>query len=444
MRNHTTARVGQRVVALMTATAMAATGVVMASGSLAGAASSASTCAAPTTATSAQLNATTGITKNSVTVGNVSIISGPVPGLFQGAAYGVEAYFNYINSQGGVNGRKLYVKSFDDAFSGTQNQSETAQAVSSLFATVGSFSLFDNYGCNILAQHPAFPDVSNTLDPGTSSLPNVFSAQPLEQGAPQAGYSYLKKKYPKAIKHVANLVSNVETAISQWEGQKAALENLGYSFSYVREVSPVETNFTTDVINMKNAGVQMVLMTDGDWQIFSALDKAMAQQNFHPQVVMSAGPVYSSQFIPAAGGAVNADGIWIIQGQSLYLGEDAKKIPAVVTFNKWIQKVHPGYKPDLFTLFGWANAQLFTQALKKAGKNPTRGSVLTALKGITSFTASGLIAPANPAKKIPPNCVLFAQIKNGKFVRVAPTASGGWDCKSVYYSIDGPLPKVNP
>ena len=136
MRNHTTARVGQRVVALMTATAMAATGVVMASGSLAGAATSASTCAAPTTATSAQLNSTTGITKNSVTVGNISIISGPVPGLFQGATYGVEAYFDYINSQGGVNGRKLYVKSFDDAFSGTQNQSETTQAVSSLFATV--------------------------------------------------------------------------------------------------------------------------------------------------------------------------------------------------------------------------------------------------------------------------------------------------------------------
>ena len=37
--------------------------------------------------------ATTGITAKSVTVGNVSIISGPVPGLFEGAPTGVKAYF---------------------------------------------------------------------------------------------------------------------------------------------------------------------------------------------------------------------------------------------------------------------------------------------------------------------------------------------------------------
>ena len=32
---------------------------------------------------------------------------GPVPGLFEGAPIGVKAYFAYINSKGGVNGRKL-------------------------------------------------------------------------------------------------------------------------------------------------------------------------------------------------------------------------------------------------------------------------------------------------------------------------------------------------
>jgi len=37
------------------------------------------------------------ITKDSVTVGNVATLSGPIPGLFQGAPYGVDAYFAMVH-----------------------------------------------------------------------------------------------------------------------------------------------------------------------------------------------------------------------------------------------------------------------------------------------------------------------------------------------------------
>ena len=446
MQMHSTGGRIRRAGAVVASIAMVAGGLVVTSAGVAGAASSSgSSCAAAQTPTSSELNSTTGITKNSVTVGNVSIISGPVPGLFQGAPNGVKAYFDYINSQGGVNGRKLYVKSFDDAFSGTQNQSESTQIGNTMFGAVGSFSLFDNYGCNVFANNPAIPDVSVTLDPGTNALPNVFSPEPLEQGAPLTGYKFLKNKYGSAIKHVGNLVSNTETAIENWQGQEHAMQSLGYAFPYVQLVSPVQTDFTSNVIAMKNAGIKMVYMTDGDWQAYAALAKAMALQNFHP-ILFSAGPIYSqpSQFIKTAGGAQNVNGAWLIQGQSLYLGQDASKIPAVKTFNKWMAKANPGYSPDLYSLFGWASAQLFVQALKAAGPNPTRGKVLAQLKQVTSFSASNLLAPANPAKKLAPNCIMFAQIINGQYKRVAPTSGSGWDCSGVYYSVNGPQPKVNP
>ena len=76
--------------------------------------------------------------------GNVSIITGPVPGLFQGAPDGVRAYFDYINSLGGVNGRKMVLDAQDDAFLGTQNLANTKTDVANDFAMVGSFSLFDS------------------------------------------------------------------------------------------------------------------------------------------------------------------------------------------------------------------------------------------------------------------------------------------------------------
>ncbi len=410
----------------------------------AGASAADTTCGAPAKATSSELSSTTGITKTSVQVGNVSIISGPVPGLFQGAPYGAEAYFAYVNAHGGVNGRTINLHSMDDGFSGTQNEAETQSAAASDFATVGSFSLFDNYSCSVIAKNPALADVSATLDPTTNALPNVFSAQPISQGAPLAGYEYLKKLYPKAIGHVGTLVADATTALAQWQGQEAAMKHAGYRFSYIREISPLESDFTTDVINMKNKGVKMVLVSDDTAASYAALQAEMTQQGFHPQVVLSNGPIYTPTYVTAAGGPTSANGTWLIQDLALYLGQDAKAVPAVAQFDAWMKKTHPKFVPDLYSVFGWASAEMFTQALRAAGPHPTRGSLLTQLRKITSFDAGGLVAPANPAKKLPPNCVLFSRILNAKFTRVAPTPHRGWDCSQPYYSIHGPLKKVNP
>jgi hypothetical protein len=93
---------------------------------------------------------------------------------------------------------------------------------------------------------------------------------------------------------------------------------------------------------------------------------------------------------------------------------------------------------------------MFVQAFKATGQHPTRGALLSKLKKITEFDASGVIAPSNPAGKIPANCQTFAQIQNGKFVRISPTKGGksfksNWDCSQPYYALhEGNLPKVNP
>jgi hypothetical protein len=122
---------------------------------------------------------------------------------------------------------------------------------------------------------------------------------------------------------------------------------------------------------------------------------------------------------------------------SLFLGEDASTIPAVNTFLTWVQKASPGFSPDLYTLFGWLSAELFTQGLKAAGDHPTRGSLLEQLKKITSFNGGNLIATSNPAAKVPANCYVISQIVQGKFQRLDdPPVSGptvGYRCDAPYY-----------
>jgi ABC-type branched-subunit amino acid transport system substrate-binding protein len=375
----------------------------------------------------------TGLTSSSVTVANVSTHFG---GLFTGAAVGTQAYADYVNSTGGVNGRKIIVNAGDDGYNnGANNKALTQAALTSAFSLVGSFSLNDAYGGQVLAANPGMPDVSVTLDPTTNSLPNVFSPVPLGGGWETGPLLYFQQKFPGETKAVGSLVANEPTAIDAWNGEKAVMESLGYNIIYDEQFPISQTDFTQNVIAMKNAGVKMLFIEQMPENYASAVIKALDQQDFHPQVIFGAS-TYSSSLIAASGGAAATDGAYLEQNASLYLGEDSSTIPSVATFLKWVQVAQPGFKPDLFTLYGWVSAELFTQALQNAGTNPTRGSLLTALSKITTFNGQNIITTTNPAAKTISNCYLIAAIANGQFQRVDdPPVNGptnGYRCNGEY------------
>src|SRR5580704_9951092 len=127
------------------------------------------------------------------------------------------------------------------------------------------------------------------------------------------------------------------------------MQHLGYDVLYDPALPPSTTDFTAQVVAMKSAGVQILFLEQEPENYASAIFRDLDQQNFHPVVVLGA-PSYSSQLIGGSGGAHAVDGAYLEQAASLYLGEDAAKIPAITTFNHWVQKVSPGFKTDFFTL----------------------------------------------------------------------------------------------
>ncbi len=418
-----------RVGAVPAAVLVALTLVAAACGSSSNSSSSSTTTTstAPATTASSSNSAagqTTGITPTTIDVGNVSILSGPVPGLFEGAPYGVQAFFAYQNSIGGVDGRKLMVTSDDDGFSCTNNQSETEQLTKTAFAMVGSFSLYDNCGAKALKAVPNMPDVSYSLDPVAQALPNNFSPQPLRQGWRTGPLIWYKQHYPNAVKSVGSLISNVSSSVASWNGQKAAMQSLGYHISYEREVSPLETDFTSDILRMKNAGVQMLVLTNLDVQRAAIVLDEAAQQGWRPQLIESGGIVYDGSLFKLMTDPAAANGVLNDQQQALYLGEDAGTTPEVKLFDTWMAKTHPGFSPDIFSVFAWASARLFVQALQAAGPNPTRDSVMAALRNIHSFNSNGLLATSDPANKTPPTCWVLIKIENKKFMRFDSPSSG--------------------
>ncbi len=380
----------------------------------------------------------TGVTAHSITVANVSTLS--LGGLFRGALVGTEAYLAMVNASGGINGRTITVTSTDDGFTGSGNRQGVENALLNDFALVGGFSADDGYGGTVLAKNPGMPDVTVAVDLSTNKLPNVVSPVPLGGGWQEGPLQYYKQKYPNDINAVGTIISDQSDALSAWAGEKYALEKVGYKVISVQAVPETQTDFNANVIAMKNAGVKLLFMDQLPELYTSAVLKALAQQDFHPQVILGAGS-YSNLLVPNSGGPANVDGAQVNQESSFYLGQDSSVIPSVATFNKWVNTVSPGFKADIFTFYGWVSAQLFSEALANAGSDPSRGSLLKALSQITNFSGDNIETPVNPAAKTVSNCYLLGQVANGDYQRIADppvnSSTHGYRCDYAYITPPG-------
>ena len=374
----------------------------------------------------------TGVTAKTVVVGNIATLTA---GLFKGAPIGAQAYADYVNSTGGVNGRKLVIAGADDHFNGAGNKDATQNAVTNDFAMVGDFSLEDNYGGVVLKSDPGMPDVSVVLDPVTNKLPNVFSPVPLNAGWEEGPYQYLKKKFPHDLHAAGAMVGAFPSAEADWAGQKHVLEQVGFKIIDAPSYTVTTTDFTQDVIGMKNAGVKILFLEGMSETYAASLLKDLVQQDYHPAVILGSA-TYTDTVAKDAGGAAAINGDYLEMNTSLYLGQDASALPAVGTFLHWVHVASPGFQPDLYTFYAWLSTELFTQALKNAGSDPSRGSELQALSKITSFDGNHLIGPTDPAAKTIGNCYLIARVVNGTFVRQGdPPATGpthGYLCNDKY------------
>ncbi|MEX2292647.1 MAG: ABC transporter substrate-binding protein [Acidimicrobiales bacterium] len=363
-----------------------------------------------------------GVTVDKIILGNVSTLSGPVPGLFRGALVGAQAWAAMVNSKGGIDGRLIEVKSGDDALDTGRNKNAHKALKDLVFAFVGSFSVTDGGGVSEL-QNTNIPDVGTPLDPNRFKLPNNFAPGPLPPGWETGPAKYYMKTFgPQPMKKTAFFVAAVETARIQARRERAVLESLGYEIVYTREVQPNEPNYTGDVIQMRNQGVQNFVF-EGQADQIAGLINAMAEQNFRPTLLNPGATSYAEAFLKLTG--KNSDGSRIDVTHALFLDPD-NPLPEVQLFRQWMNKVDPNQDVDLFALYAWASGRMIEKALRDAGPAVTRDKVLAALGTVTKFDANGLIAPVNPAGKQPSDCFVVVRIQGGKFVREHPAS--GFDC----------------
>ncbi len=369
-----------------------------------------------------------GVTPTTITIGQVATSSGPVPGLFQTAFDGLTAYVNYVNSQGGLFGRKLVVKQMDDQLSCNIYTQDMQKLSTQVFAIVGNMSVFDSCGDSVLNANPQLPAIqASVLQPQVYSIPNAFTGAPNPPGYYTGGFQYIKSKFPNDITKSATLYSTA--AAPESKEQILTAQSLGYNFIYSRGIGITETNFTSDILRMKNDGVKIVSLGAVENTDIADFQKQAAQQGFHPDAVISS-PAYDPTIPTLLGGAPSTN-LYAPLVYSLYLGEDAKTVPEVGVLNQWLAKIN--VKPTLYAVNAWAAGMLFTQALKSAGSAPTQAGVLAELSKIHQFNAGGLTSTTDVGRKQGPACVIMAQYKGPDWNRINPKS--GFDCSGYYYSL---------
>ena len=82
-----------------------------------------------------------GISPTAIVIGGTSPLTGPAAS-YASVARGANAYFQFVNSRGGVNGRKIEYRIVDDAY----NPAQTVQAVRRLVEQERVFAVFNTLG----------------------------------------------------------------------------------------------------------------------------------------------------------------------------------------------------------------------------------------------------------------------------------------------------------
>src|SRR5499427_9904848 len=370
-----------------------------------------------------------GITKSQILIGSHQPLTGPAAPGYSEIAPAANAYFQYVNAHGGVNGRKIKYTYLDDGY----DPSKTTSVVHQLVLQDNVFGIFDGLGT------PTHLAVVKYLN--ASKVPDLFIASGCDCWNNPAAYpysfgwqldyvregkilgAYIKKHF--AGKKIGYFYQNDEFG---QDGVKGLDMEIPHSQVVSRQTYvPPNVNIGPAVAALKAAGAQVVVnFAIPAWNALFKL--ASLKLGYNPTLVASnvgtdpatLGGLLET-YAKQAGAKVN--GNQLTQG----IITDSYLPTLGDTGNSWIalfKMVHDTYDAktpfDVNVLYGMAVGYTLVQAMLKAGKNPTRASVVKAIEGGLAQGAS--VAPYDYSATDHGGMMgaYMGVIKNGAIVQQGP------------------------
>jgi branched-chain amino acid transport system substrate-binding protein len=322
-----------------------------------------------------------GVTDTEIRIGTFGALAGP--GYLYGrlAMNGVQAVFDDVNKAGGIHGRKLTLVREDD-------RCEPAGAIAAVRKLIFDDKVFaiDGGGCSNASAAVVddvnkegipwivFASVHDALTIPTA--PTIFSPALTATVESKAQVVFAQQQ---GAKRIALIAMRDSWGRSRYDPLMAALKAAGVTLVADEELSPDANDATAQVLHLKAANPDAVIMLLYPKPAAVFLRDA-AKFAFKPLVIGQSAigdPAAFEEQVGVPGATARFNTIAMVKV--------APEDPAVARWRDALSVLYPGDRLSTFNMFGIGSAQVMVEALRRSGRDLTRAKFVDVMNHLTGF-----------------------------------------------------------
>jgi branched-chain amino acid transport system substrate-binding protein len=348
---------------------------------------------------------------------------------------GLQSYFNYVNEEGGVNGRKIKLIAYDDKFEAknTVQNVKRLEENDKVFALVGNVGTIQTMAIVPYLKQKDLPLIG--VQSGSKGLfdpvnPNIFGNVMNYTLEIDILSDYLIKE--KGVKKIFLSYLNNDAGKEIKDGVARALER----YPDVEVVGegphlPTDTDFSGIVQKIKETKPDVVMVGSGP-STTANLKKEMHKNGLKDVLFASA----------STGG--DDPNLFKLVGEEVWTGTISNTsipIPAVSEdpdiqiYAKQFKKDFPDSPPSGFSMWGWAMGQIFVEAVKRSGDELTRENLKKQLETFDNW--DGSLYPSityTPESHYGNTTIYITEAKDGTIVPITKPITYDVKTKKIKYS----------
>jgi branched-chain amino acid transport system substrate-binding protein len=352
-------------------------------------------CALSVAANAAEKKYDTGASDTEIKIGQTVPFSGPASA-YATVGKAQAAYMKMINDQGGINGRKINLIQYDDAYSPPKTVEQVRKLVESdevlltfqIIGTAPNAAVEKYLNGRKVPQLFAATGAARFTDPKHYPWTMGFNPNYFVEGRIYG--QYILKEHPNA--KVGVLYQNDDLGKDYLAGLKAGLGDKAAGM-IVAEVSYELSDPTIDsqILKIKDAGADLVFSATTPKQAAQAIKK-IAELGWHPVHIVDINANSMNATLKPAG-IENAKGlisVGYVKDPSEPVWKDDAGVKEYLAF---MEKYFPdGDKGSNFNVYGYITAELMVKVLQQCGDDLTRANVLKQATRL-DHVALGMLLP---------------------------------------------------
>lgn len=329
-----------------------------------------------------------GVTPEEIRIGNIVPYTGPAA-VFATVGKTLDAYFKKVNDEGGIHGRKLVLISSDDGYSPPRTLEQARKLVErdGVFLITGVTGTAHNAVIQRYLNDRGVPHLFpqsgasrwNNAAQYKWTVPSLGRA---DQEVEAAAYArYIRQQHPGS--RIGVLFQNDDYGKDFLKGFKQGLGDNGKMLIAEKGYEPSEPTVDVQVDALRSAGADTLAIFALPKFCAQAIRRAV-DTGWNPRMVV--GVVCSSvENVMKPAGIEKAKGVMsgllIKDPSDPRLADD----PEVRDFKAFMARYYPSGSLDVLAASTYMAGHSLVEALKRAGKQPTREKVLEAVTSLKDW-----------------------------------------------------------